>query len=180
MSLSAALNTAVSGLSTLQNQTRILSGNVSNAQNPNYTRKVATLTTGSADGLPQAALISSVVRVAAPEVRQDLYNITADFGRLEEQLNYARELAETLDATNTTGGQPTLLAMMTRFEDAWKQLEATPESNDLRNQVVLRGAELATEIRRLYGRQSELETRPRKISMPTSRPSILRLSKSPS
>lgn len=159
MSLSAALNTAVTGLSTLQNQTRILSGNVSNAQNPNYTRKVATLTTGSADGLPQAALISSVVRVAAPEVRQDLYNITADFGRLEQQLSYARDLAEALDATNTTGGQPTLLGMMTRFEDAWKQLEATPENNDLRNQVVLRGAELATEIRRLYGRQSELETR---------------------
>src|SRR3546814_7623504 len=57
--------------------------------------------------------------------------------------------------------QPTLLALMTRFEDAWKQLEATPENNDLRNQVVLRGVELTTEIRRLNGLQSTLQTRAR-------------------
>jgi flagellar hook-associated protein 1 FlgK len=159
MSLSAALNTAVIGLQTLQSQTRVAAGNVSNAQNPNYTRKVANLTTPAAEGLPQSALISSVVRVAAPEIQQDFYEANADFGRLQQQLNYSKELAETLDATNTTGDQPTLLAMMTRFEDAWKQLEATPENNDLKNQVVQRGNELATEIRRINGLQSELQNR---------------------
>lgn len=159
MSLSAALNTAVFGLQTLQNQTRIVSGNVSNAQNPNYSRKVTTLTTPIAEGLPQAPLIASVTRVAAPELMQDVLKANADFGRLEKQLAYAKELAETLDATNTTGGQPTLLAMMTRFEDTWKQLEATPEDNDLKAQVILRGNELTTEIRRLAGLQAELQNR---------------------
>ena len=159
MSLSAALNTAVIGLQTLQSQTRVAAGNVSNAQNPNYTRKIATLTTPVAEGLPQAALISSVVRVAAPEIQQDYYEANADFGRLQQQLTYSKELAEALDATNTTGDQPALLAMMTRFEDAWKQLEATPENNDLKNLVVQRGNELATEIRRLNGLQSELQNR---------------------
>ncbi|WP_341894692.1 flagellar hook-associated protein FlgK [Ferrovibrio terrae] len=159
MSLSAALNTAVIGLQTLQSQTRLAAGNVSNAQNPNYTRKVSTLTTPVAEGLPSAALISSITRVAAPEIQQDLYRANADFGRLQQQLTYTKELAETLDATNTTGDQPTMLAMLTRFEDAWKQLEATPENNDLKNLVVQRGNELATEIRRLNGLQSELQSR---------------------
>jgi len=159
MSLSAALNTAVYGLQTLQNQTRIVSGNVANAQNPNYSRKVTALTTPIAGGLPQAPLIASITRVAAPELTQDLLKATGDFGRLEQQLAYAKELAETLDATNTTGAQPTLLAMMTRFEDSWKQLEATPENNDLKAQVILRGNELTAEIRRLNGLQSELQNR---------------------
>lgn len=161
MSLGAALNVAVAGLQTLQQQTRLVSGNVANAQNPHYSRKVAALTTPAAGGLPQAALIASITRVANAEIRQDKYEATADFGRLQKQLEYSRALAETLDALNTTGGQPTLLAMMTRFEDAWKQLEATPENNDLRNQVVLRGVELTAEIRRLNGLQSTLQTRAR-------------------
>lgn len=159
MSLSTALNTAVIGLQTLQAQTRIAAGNVTNAQNPDYTRKVATLTTPTADGLPQAALISSVTRAVAPEIQQDFFAANADYGRLQKQLGYTKELAEALDATNTTGDQPTLLAMMTRFEDAWKQLEATPENNDFKNLVVQRGAELAGEIRRLNGLQSELQNR---------------------
>lgn len=159
MSLGAALNTAVTGLQTLQAQTRLAAGNVSNAQNPNYTKKIATLTTPAADGLPQAALISSITRVAAPEMQQDYFKANADFGRLQQQMLYTKELAETLDATNTTGDQPAMLGMLTRFEDAWKQLEATPENNDLKNLVVQRGNELATEIRRLNGLQSELQNR---------------------
>lgn len=118
MSLSAALNTAVIGLQTLQSQTRIAAGNVSNAQNPEYTRKIATLTTPVAEGLPQSALISSVTRAVAPEIQQDFYTSNADYGRLQMQLGYSKELAEALDATNTTGGQPTILLMMTRFEDS--------------------------------------------------------------
>src|SRR5690606_11288727 len=161
MSLSAALNVAVTGLQTLQQQTRLVSGNVSNAQNPHYSRKVAALTTPVAEGLPQGPLVASVTRLANAELRQDLYEATADFGRLQKQLDYSRGLAETLDAMNTTGGQPVLLAMLTRFEDAWKQLEATPENLDLRNQVVLRGQELTAEIRRLNGLQSQLLTRGR-------------------
>jgi flagellar hook-associated protein 1 FlgK len=159
MSLSAALNTAVIGLQTLQSQTRIAAGNVSNAQNPEYSRKVATLTTPAAGGLPQAALVASVTRAVAPEIQQDYYTANADYGRLQMQLGYSKELAEALDATNTTGDQPTILAMMTRFEDAWKQLEATPENNDFKSLVVQRGSELATEIRRLNGLQSELQNR---------------------
>ena len=77
MSLGAALNVAVSGLATLQAQTRIVSGNVANAQNPNYSRKVASLTTPSAEGLPQAALIASITQVANTEIRQDLYEATS-------------------------------------------------------------------------------------------------------
>ncbi len=159
MSLSAALNTAVIGLQTLQQQTRIVSGNVSNAQNPNYSRKIATLTTPVAEGLPQASLISQITRVAGPEIQQDLYKITADYGQLERQYAFTKELSEILDATNTTGDQPTLIAMLTRFEDAWKQLEATPEDTAIRSLVVQRGVELTTEIRRLNSLQSELQTR---------------------
>ncbi|MFC3674258.1 flagellar hook-associated protein FlgK [Ferrovibrio xuzhouensis] len=159
MSLSAALNTAVFGLQTLQNQTRLVSGNVSNAQNPSYSRKVAALTTPASDGYPQAALIASITRVVAPEVQADLYAAEADFGRLDKSLDYAKGLAEALDATTTTGDQPTLLAMMTRFEDAWKQLEATPEDDATKNLLVQRGIELTTEIRRLNGLQSTLQTR---------------------
>lgn len=157
MSLTAALNTAVTGLATIQSQTSIVSGNIANSQNPNYTRKVATLTTPTAGGQPQAALIASVTRAAAPELLQDYYGATAKYGQLSAASDNARALAEALDATNTTGGQATLTALLTNFEDALKQLEATPEDTALKALVVQRGQELTTELHRLAGLRSELE-----------------------
>jgi flagellar hook-associated protein 1 FlgK len=92
-------------------------------------------------------------------VQADLYAAQADLGGLDKSLDYAKNLAEILDATTTTGDQPTLLGMMTRFEDAWKQLEATPEDNATKALLVQRGIEVATEIRRLNGLQPTLQTR---------------------
>ena len=52
MSLTAALNTTLMGLSTIQAQTGVASGNIANAQNPNYSRKMVQLTTPAAGGDP--------------------------------------------------------------------------------------------------------------------------------
>lgn len=158
MSLSAALNTSVTGLATIQTQLSVISGNVANAENANYTRKTVTLTTPTAGGQPQAALVSSVVRVTASYLQADYYAATASHQQLITAADNARTLAEALDATSTTGDQSTLEALMTDYEDALKQLEATPEDTALKALVVQRGQSLATEINRLAGLRSQLQS----------------------
>lgn len=158
MSLTSALNTAVTGLSTIQTQIGVVSGNVSNAQTAGYTRKVVNLTTPAAGGQPQAALVASVTRAAAPEIQKDYYSALASYQQLSVQADNTLGLADALDATNTTGDASALSTLMTNFEDAVKQLEATPEDTGLKSLVVQRGQELSAEVNRLAGLQSKLQT----------------------
>lgn len=159
MSLTAALSSSVAALAAFQAQTRLLSANVGNAQNENYTRKVATLTTPAIDGQPGAPLISAVVRVAAPDVLQDQLAALADFGQLETQVTLTKDLADILDATNATGEQPELVALLSRFEDALKALEGSPENGASAQDVILRAVDLASKINQLNARQTDLRTR---------------------
>lgn len=159
MSLTAALSSSVSALATLQSQTRLLSANVANAQNENYTRKVASLTTPAIDGLPGSPLISQIVRVAAPEVQQDLYTAQATYGKLNTQKLLSADLAEILDTTTTTGEQPALAKLVSEFELAWKNLEANPENAALSSEVIRRGQDLAVKINQLNAKQTQLRTR---------------------
>lgn len=159
MSLTAALSSSVSALATLQSQTRLLSANVANAQNENYTRKVASLTTPAIDGLPGSPLIAQIVRVAAPEVQQDLYTAQANYGKLNTQKLLSADLAEILDTTTTTGEQPALAKLVSDFELAWKNLEANPENAALSSEVIRRGQDLAVKINQLNAKQTQLRTR---------------------
>ena len=158
MSLSSALNAAVTGLSTVQTQIGVVSGNVSNAQTPGYTRKVVNLTTPAAGGQPQAPLVSSVTRSVAPEVQKDYYSALSSYQQLVTEADNTQGLADALDATDTSGNASTLSTLMSNFEDAVKQLEATPEDTALKSLVVQRGQELAGEINRLAGQKTKLQT----------------------
>jgi flagellar hook-associated protein 1 FlgK len=158
MSLTAALNTALMGLSTIQAQTGVTSGNIANAQNPNYTRKTVQLTTPAVGGDPMAAVVAAIVRAAAPNLLQDYYGATADYNRLSTTTDQARQLAEALGIDDTGGGQTPLQSRLTSFEDAVKRLEATPEDATLKALVVQRGQELAKEVNRLAGQRTTLQT----------------------
>ncbi len=158
MSLTAALNTTLMGLSTIQVQTGVVSGNIANAQNPNYTRKITHLTTPAVGGDPMAAVVAVIVRAAAPQVMQDYYGATADYARLSTTADQARRLAEALGIDTTDGGQTPLQTRLTSFEDAVKRLEATPEDVTLKALVVQRGKELAKEVNRLAGQRNTLQT----------------------
>lgn len=157
MSLTAALNTTLAGLSTIQVQTGVVSGNIANAQNPNYTRKTVQLTTPTVGGDPMAAVVAAIVRAAAPNLLENYYGATADYGRLSTASDQARRLAEALGIDSTGGGQTPLESRLTSFEDAVKRLEATPEDTTLKALVVQRGQELAREINRLAGQRTTLQ-----------------------
>lgn len=158
MSLTAALNTTLAGLSTIQIQTGVASGNIANAQNPNYTRKTAQLTTPAVGGDPMAAVVAAIVRAAAPALMQDYYGAMADYGRLRTTTDQARRLAEALGIDDTSGGQTPLQSRLTSFEDAVKRLEATPEDTTLKALVVQRGQEVAKELNRLARQRTTLQT----------------------
>lgn len=158
MSLSSALGTVASGLATLQAQTAILSGNIANAQNPDYSRKQAMLTTRVVNGLPQAASITAISRVTAPDIAQEFLAALAGLGLASGQVAQSEKLAEMFGASDSSGAQSPLLAALSEFEAAWKDLEATPETASLRSQVVARGTELVQAIQKLAGQQQALQS----------------------
>lgn len=158
MSLSAALSTATSGLSALQTQSAVLSGNISNAQNADYSRRYATLTTQSVDGLPMASRVSGILRVSDSQLSQSYFSSVSGLGLADAQLNDMKKLAELMGATESDSDQTALGKALSQFEEAWKDLEATPESASLKSQVISRGQELLTEISRLAAQEAGLRS----------------------
>ncbi len=156
MSLSAALSTATSGLSSLQTQSAILSGNVSNAQNADYSRRYATLTTQAVNGLPMAGRVSSILRVSDSMLSQSYYSSVSGLGLADAQLANMNKLAGLLGASESSSEQTALGQALSQFEQAWKNLEATPESADLKAQVINRGKQMLSEIARLAAQENSL------------------------
>jgi len=158
MSLSAALSTATSGLASLQTQSAVLSGNVSNAQNADYSRRYATLTTQAVNGLPMAARVSGILRVSDSQLTQSYYASVSGLGLADAQLDNMKKLADLMGATESNSDQTALGTALSQFEEAWKDLEATPESASLKAQVIGRGQELLTEISRLAAQEANLRS----------------------
>ena len=158
MSLSAALSTATAGLSTLQTQSAVLSGNVSNAQDADYSRRYATLTTQAVNGLPLASRVASILRVTDSALSQSYYSSVSNLGLTDAQLANAQKLAEALGASESSSDQTALGTALSQFEEAWKDLEATPESASLKSQVITRAQELLTEISRLAEQENSLRS----------------------
>ena len=104
MSLSAALNSSLSSLLTLQQQTRVVSANVANAQSQDYTKKTANLVTPAIQGLPAGVQIQSVTRTVNATLQNDLLGRTATAARLEVVRNRQAQLSASVDLFKALGG----------------------------------------------------------------------------
>ncbi|HYC04906.1 MAG TPA: flagellar hook-associated protein FlgK [Azospirillaceae bacterium] len=142
MSLIGALNSATAGLKLIQSNIEVVSGNVSRSDDPNRTRHSLERTT---DG-------SGTVTIAQFTRRMDVQLRSQLEGSLSEETG-SKTLADFMrrvgDLLGTTAGKPGLSETVAQFNEAWRDLEATPESSVAQGQVVLRGDALAREMRRV-------------------------------
>ncbi len=142
MSLSAALDAAVSSLGSINQAVNVTSQNVANATNEDYNTQEAIFTDITNGGVR----IGEVTRRVNDGLRNELLS-EINTAAATNARNEAYELIETL--TGTLNGLTPLTDLVDDFRNAWRAFEAAPESDAARTDVVLLGQSLTTEIERL-------------------------------
>lgn len=147
MSLTAALNAAISGLRVNQANVQLVSANVAHANDPNYTKKSlvreAAVFGGDQLGGALIAGYQSAVNVA---LRKQFESFTSRDGLNQTQLDYMSRIQNLLGASSDSAALPRL---MSDFTAAWQSFQSQPESAAAQRQIIALGDQLATEIRRL-------------------------------
>jgi len=156
MSLSAALNSSLSSLLALQQQTRVASGNVANAQTPDYTRKNVNLTTPATQGLPSGVSIVSITRTVNTALQNDLIARTAEQSAEAVRARYIGDIGTLLDVKN---GQPAITQQLQTFQQAWTDFEANPENPNLARTIATQGKQIATSLNNLAAEPLRIDSR---------------------
>jgi len=156
MSLSAALNSSLSSLLALQQQTRVASGNVANAQTPDYTRKNVNLTTPATQGLPSGVSIVSITRTVNTALQNDLIARTAEQSAEAVRARYIGDIGTLLDVKN---GQPAITQQLQTFQQAWTDFEASPENPNLARTIATQGKQIATSLNNLAAEPLRIDSR---------------------
>jgi flagellar hook-associated protein 1 len=143
MSLFTAVNIANSGLAGVSASMQVISGNISNAQNPNYTRKSVLL---NADPTTGGVIVSGYARVTNKSLDKLLFNALGNNGLRSTQQDYLQRLQSLLGSSQDT---PTLTNLMSDFAAAWRQLSVSPDNETQKQNVIFTAQSLAREVNRL-------------------------------
>jgi flagellar hook-associated protein 1 FlgK len=152
--LSAALNSSLSSLLTLQQQSRVASANVANAQTAGYTRKNVNLITPAVQGLPTGVAVQSVTRTVSQTLQNELYARNSEAAANAVQQQYLERIGSFL---NVQDGTPRVTTTFQAFQQAWKDYEANPENATLARAVSTQGQLLATEINNLAAQPQQID-----------------------
>jgi flagellar hook-associated protein 1 FlgK len=155
MSLSAALNSSLSSLLTLQQQSRLVSANVANAQTPEYTRKIANLVTPAVGGLPTGVNIASITRTVNSALQNDLLSRTSDSAAQSVKSSYLDRIGTLLDVDQ---GKPAITQQLQAFQQAWTDFEASPENTNLSRNIIIQGQQLAIALNQLSASPPQIDT----------------------
>lgn len=141
MSLNGAMNIALTGLLARQSAIQVVSGNVSNATNPDYTRK-AQQTSATSTGV----LTTAVTRATDEALARDLLAYTSLAGQTAAQSTYMTKLSTLFGGTDSSA---TLATAVEDFTSAWTVLQATPDSSAAQADVIAKADALAAAINRV-------------------------------
>ncbi len=143
MSLTIALQNALSGLQTNEAMIQIISNNVTNANVEGYTRKVSQPTSLTLAGEARGVEPGDLTRVVDERLLADLRTTLAAFGDAQAQDFYYTRI---LDQFGTLANNTTLGSMITDLATAMQGLAASPDSSAHRTEVMTAALELARQL----------------------------------
>lgn len=164
-SLFGVLNHSSNGLRLIQGQLGLVAENVARAEDPNRTRHSLEQTVDNQGN----ATIAQYKRQVDVALRVQMEQTVSEEAGAATLSTYMRRATDLL---GTTGGTPPLTNALDKFQAAWKELAATPESTVAQGQIIVHGEDLAREIRRLNSDIGEIESSWTPISPTRSTPSI--------
>jgi flagellar hook-associated protein 1 FlgK len=155
MSLTAALNSAVSALRVNQAQVQLASSNIAHAQDPNYTKK--TLKTESVtfgNGQVGGVMISGYTNTLSVTLRKQVEAQTATSGASTATNDYMSRIQDLL---GTSADQSGLTKAMNSFLSAWQDFQAEPDSAAAQQAIIGAGSQIGDEIHRVAAGLDQLD-----------------------
>ncbi|MFW0777624.1 MAG: flagellar hook-associated protein FlgK [Rickettsiales bacterium] len=146
MSLSLALNNALSGININQNALSVLSQNIANANTAGYSRKIINQSAVYLDGRGSGVSIDDVSRKVDSFLLRSIRLQSASVGRLGTVADYADRTQLLLGSPGSQNSLPNYLG---NFFNSLQTLAQTPENSTLRVGAANNGAAIAREIRAL-------------------------------
>lgn len=144
MSLTAALNSAISALRVNQAAVQLVSTNVAHANDPNYTRKTIQtkdLIYGGDQG--SDVVVSGYQNAVSASLRKQVEAQTASAGATDASNEY---LSRMQDLLGTSADQSALTNLMNGFTSAWQNFQSEPDSSAAQQSVIGAGSQLADQI----------------------------------
>lgn len=139
MTISAALNNALSGLGATSRSMQVVSSNIANALTPGYGRREIDLATHAQGGVRVAGVGRTVNQAVLTERRI----VGAELGGSETRSSALRRLADAIGATDRQGS---ISASVARFEATLTEAASSPDSEARLTSVAYAGHDLATAL----------------------------------
>lgn len=147
MSLSMSLNTALSGLKVNRESLAVLSQNIANANNPNYSRKIISQSAVNLNGVGAGVNIDGINRTIDTFLQNATRSQTSVVGSAGVLSDYAERLQIVLGSPGAGNGLNTYI---TNAFNAFQSLAETPESSSNRVNAVNAAKSLTDEINSVY------------------------------
>ncbi|MFO0997575.1 MAG: flagellar hook-associated protein FlgK [Alphaproteobacteria bacterium] len=133
MSLSIALQNALSGLQVSKTALDVISSNVANVNTEGYTRKIANLQTAVVGGEGRGVQISSITRNVNDILVRNIRTEQSASGKADVENDF---FARTQELFGTLGSNSSLGTTITNFSTALNAAAATPENMTLRTKAI--------------------------------------------
>lgn len=147
MSLTGALNAAVSSLRVNQANIQVLSANIAHVNDPNYTKKKLNRESLYLGENQVGGVVASGYASAVNEsLRKQWESLIAKGGSTDAQNKYMEQIQALLGTSTDQAALPTIY---TQFLGAWQTLQSAPDSDAAQTAVIRYGEELAKEINRI-------------------------------
>jgi flagellar hook-associated protein 1 FlgK len=146
MAISAALNTAVSGLKATQSAVDLVANNIANADNPAYTKKSIVIETTLKGFDAQGVRAAGVDRSYSDQVARQLRNEASQLADINIRDDYYRQLDLMF---GQPGSSSAFDSIMNELLTSIESLSTTPESVSAQSQVVNR-AQILTQTLNSY------------------------------
>ena len=136
MSLTIAMQSAVSGLNAAQLALQVTSANVSNANTPGYTRKTTSVETNILNGMGAGVLTSNVVRSVDIALQQQLRNQSSNAGSSDTLNTYYQQMQQMFGSIGTNGADTSFVGQLSGFENVLQAIAINPEGVSERSNLV--------------------------------------------
>lgn len=136
MSLTIAMQSAVSGLNAAQLALQVTSANVSNANTPGYTRKTSSVETNILNGMGAGVLTTNVVRSVDLALQQQLRNQSAIAGNSDTLNTYYQQMQQMFGSIGTNGSDTSFVGQISNFENVLQAIALNPEGVSERSNLV--------------------------------------------
>ncbi len=143
MSLTIALNYALSGLNATQAQLQVLAGNIANAQTTGYSEETLPQTSDPLTNGGAGVLTGEIQRITDPGLLSELVGQTTLSGAASATNTYQQEIQSLI---GEVGSGDTIADALDNFESAMQTLAATPEDSSAQSSAVNAGQQLANQL----------------------------------